>query len=151
MSLVPSRLRAQAGFSLIEVMVAMLVFGAGVLGIARLQSVAVQETGTSAFRSTASLLAKSLVARMWMSDRTPATLTASFSSASAGTGFVSWLATVTDSRLPGVVARPPVVTVTPVAGGGTTAVGSSLVSVTVYWKAPGDAAYHYFVETAQLK
>jgi len=129
----------------------MLVFGAGILGIARLQSVAVQQTSTSAFRSTASLLARSLVAQMWMSDRTQATLAASFSSAAAGSGFVSWLATVTASGLPGVAAKPPVVTVTSVAGGGSAAVASSLVSVTVYWKAPGDAAYHYFVETAQLK
>jgi len=145
------RRQGQAGFSLIEAMLAMLIFGAGILGVARLQAVAVQETSTAAFRSTASLLAKSLVAQMWMSDRTQATLATSFSSDAAGSGFASWLATVTASRLPGVAAKPPVVTVTSVAGGGTTAVASSLVSVTVYWKAPGDAAYHYFIETAQLK
>lgn len=140
----------QRGFSLIEAICALLIFGVGVLGIARLQSVAVQETSSAGFRSTASLLAKNLVARMWLSDRTAATLNTAFSSPS-GTGYVAWLASVTASGLPGVAANPPVVTVQGVVGGGTTPVSSSLVTITVNWRAPGDTSVHYYVETAQLK
>lgn len=145
----PARVR-QRGFSLIEAICALLIFGVGVLGIARLQSVAVQETANAGFRSTAALLAKNLVARMWLSDRTPATLQSAFASPS-GTAYVAWLTSVNASNLPGVATYPPVVTAASVVGGGTTPVSSSRVTVKVQWRAPGDSTVHYYLETAQIK
>lgn len=143
--------RAQRGFSLIESICALLIFATGVLGIARLQSVAVQQTSTAAFRTTAAMLAKNLVATMWLSDRTPATLVANFADTPAGAAYTAWLSTVTASSLPGVATRPPKVELAPIPGGGTTPVASVQATVTIYWKAPGDTGYHQYVETAQIK
>jgi len=151
----PKRLRVhrrvcgQHGFALVEALCAMLIFGVGVLGIARLQSVAVQSTSTAGFRTTASLLSKDLIGRMWLSDRTPATLQANFAGpgSSAGAGYTAWLATVTAAQLPGVATYPPQVTFAPATGGGT----APIATITIFWKAPGDTSEHKYVETAQVK
>lgn len=143
--------QAERGFSLIESICALLIFATGVLGIARLQSVAVQQTSTAAFRTTAAMLAKNLVATMWLSDRTPATLRANFTDTPAGSGYTAWLPSVTTAGLPGASGRLPKVELTEVPGGGATAVASVKATVTIYWKAPGDTGYHQYVETAQIK
>lgn len=139
----------QRGFTLVEALVALLIFGAGVLGIARLQSVAVQETSGASYRTTAALLSKNLVGRMWLSDRTPATLAANFGSAAAGAGYTAWLSNVTAARLPGTAANPPTVTFAPATAAGGTA---RVVTITIFWQAPGDGSVvHKYVETAQIK
>lgn len=148
---VQSGRRHQSGFSLIEAMVALLIFGTGVLGITRLQSVAVQQTSTAAFRTQAALLAKNLIATMWLSDRTPANFLANFGG--TGAGYTAWKTTVINSGLPGVTAttNAPVVTLSQPLGGGATPVASNQVTVVVYWQAPGDQQAHYYTETAQIK
>jgi type IV pilus assembly protein PilV len=50
----------QAGFSLVEVMVALLVISIGMLGIAKMQALALSSTGTAKMRSLASIEAASL-------------------------------------------------------------------------------------------
>jgi len=50
----------QAGFSLVEVMVALLVVSIGMLGIAKMQALAMASTGTAKMRSLASIEAASL-------------------------------------------------------------------------------------------
>ncbi|WPB57648.1 hypothetical protein [Xylophilus sp. GOD-11R] len=136
---------------MIESICALLIFATGVLGIARLQSVAVQQTSTAAFRTTAAMLAKNLVATMWLSDRTPGVLAANFADTPPGSGYTAWLSTVTASSLPGVAAMPPKVELVPIPGGGTTPVASVQATVTIWWKTPGETAIHKYVETAQIK
>jgi type IV pilus assembly protein PilV len=119
----------QRGFSLVEAVVALLIFATGVLGITRLQSVAVQQTGTAAFRTQAALLTKNLIATMWLSDRTPANFEANFDSSRNG----------------------PQVSVSAVPGGTGSAAASNQVTVIVYWKGPGDPDVHRYTETAQIK
>ena len=58
-----TRLRAR-GFSLIEVMVAVIVICIGVLGIAKMQALALSNTNTSRLRSLAAIEAASLAASM---------------------------------------------------------------------------------------
>lgn len=139
--------------TLVEALIALLVFGAGVLGIARLQSVAVQETSGAGYRSTAALLSKNLISRMWLSDRTAATLQANFGSAGPGAGYTAWMTSVGTAQLPGAATYPPTVTFQTVASGTTPSVPSSLVTITIFWKAPGDPGTtpHRYVETAQIK
>jgi len=64
----PSHRRAphprQAGFSLIEVLVALIIIGVGMLGIAKIQALAYASTGTSAARSIAAIEASSLASAM---------------------------------------------------------------------------------------
>jgi type IV pilus assembly protein PilV len=74
--------RGAAGFSLVEVMVAVIVLCVGLLGIARMQSVALSSTSIAAKRSLAAIEAASLAAMMhenrgyWInSDASGATFT----------------------------------------------------------------------------
>jgi len=55
---------AQAGFSLIEVMVAVLVISIGLLGVAKMQALALASTGTAKMRSLAAIQAASLASTM---------------------------------------------------------------------------------------
>lgn len=142
---------AQAGFSLLESLCALLLFSVGVLGVVGLQSTATRQATAAEFRSTAAMLANDLIARMWLSDRTAATLQASYDSDKAGTGYTSWLAAVRTSGLPGVSDLPPSVHFQTVSGGGTTATASSLATITISWKAPGDTSAHQYTALAQLK
>jgi type IV pilus assembly protein PilV len=56
--------QATRGFSLVEVMVAIVVICTGLLGIAKLQALALSNTGTARLRSLAALEAASLAAAM---------------------------------------------------------------------------------------
>lgn len=60
---------AQRGFSLVEVLVAVLVFSLGVLGLMRLQATAVRMSTDARQRAEASFLADQLFARMLISNR----------------------------------------------------------------------------------
>ncbi len=61
--LMPS-LRASRGFSLVEVMVALIVISIGMLGIAKMQGLALSSTGASRSRALAAIEASSLAAAM---------------------------------------------------------------------------------------
>jgi len=84
---------AVAGFTLIEVMVALLVISIGLLGIAKMQALALSSTGNARTRSLAALEAASMATMMhanlpyWSSFTSPTTftitVTASSSSVSA--------------------------------------------------------------------
>ncbi|MGA8708119.1 MAG: type IV pilus modification protein PilV [Steroidobacteraceae bacterium] len=56
--------RRSRGFSLIEVLVALIIIGVGMLGIAKIQALAYASTGTAAARSIAAIEASSLAAAM---------------------------------------------------------------------------------------
>lgn len=53
------------GFSLVEVMVSLVLFSVGVLGVVGLQAKAMQFTAQAQDRSRAALLANELVSQMW--------------------------------------------------------------------------------------
>jgi type IV pilus assembly protein PilV len=135
-----ARRRGQAGFSLIEALVAILLFSLGVLSLVGLQVSAVQQATQAKLRSEASLLADKLIATMWVTDRTAATL-ATFNT--GGTRYNTWLAEV-QAALPGSGANAPTVTVT----------ANGQVTVNVFWKAPSEPAsnpVHNFVTITQMK
>lgn len=77
----------QAGFSLVEVMVALLVISIGMLGVAKMQALALSSTGTAKMRSLASIEAASLASTIHADRRywfyLPAALTVTVSSAGA--------------------------------------------------------------------
>ncbi len=56
--------RRSAGFSLIEVLVALIIISIGLLGIAKIQALAYASTGTASLRSLAALEAASLASAM---------------------------------------------------------------------------------------
>lgn len=56
--------RRTRGFSLIEVLVSLVIIAVGLLGIAKIQTIAYAETGTSSLRSIAAIEASSMAASM---------------------------------------------------------------------------------------
>jgi type IV pilus assembly protein PilV len=77
---VPSRSRAR-GFTLLEVMVALVITSIGLLGIAKIQALAYASTGSASVRSLVALQTAGLAAAMhanrnyWAAGLAPATLT----------------------------------------------------------------------------
>ncbi|HEY6922336.1 MAG TPA: prepilin-type N-terminal cleavage/methylation domain-containing protein [Steroidobacteraceae bacterium] len=94
----------QAGFSLVEVMVALLVVSIGMLGIAKMQALALSSTGTAKMRSLASIEAASLASTIHADRRywfyIPSALTVTVSSAGA-------VASTQDSTLNSTAAARP--------------------------------------------
>lgn len=140
---------AQGGFMLLEALIAIVIFSIGILGLLALQAVAINNASAAKYRSDASLQAENLVGQMWVSSRVPASLQANFSSAAGGQPYVTWASGV-GAALPGAATYPPVVTVQPIT---TTITPSSLVTITIYWKAPAEdkaAPPHQYTLVAQV-
>jgi type IV pilus assembly protein PilV len=80
------------GFSLIEVLVALVIIGVGMLGIAKIQAMAYASTGTASLRSLAAIEASSLASAMranrsyWSVTAATATQTISISGAQGTLG-----------------------------------------------------------------
>ena len=125
----------QRGFMLIEALIALLIFSIGILGIIGLQASAVKQSTDARYRSEAAQLADQLISQMWTStDRSPATLAASYNSCGAGcTGYATWLARV-KQVLPGVSddAGSDTAPVVDVSNPG------AIVTVRLRWRQPGD-------------
>jgi len=135
--------RTLAGFMLLEVLVALLVFSLGVLGLVGLQANAIKQSGQAKYRADAALLADELIGTMWVGNRTPAALLAAYG-ANPSPAYTAWLAKV-NTILPGAASYAPIVTVTQVnpvgAGPGTVVLTpTSRISITMRWKAPGEPA-----------
>jgi type IV pilus assembly protein PilV len=88
------------GFSLVEVLIALVVLGVGLLGIAKLEGAAFSNTSVAARRSLAAIEADSLAASMhvnrgyWSSlDPAGATITVQGSTVTVGSGAAANLAT----------------------------------------------------------
>lgn len=134
----------QAGISLVEVLIAILILSFGVLGLVGLQAVSTKQSTDARYRSEATLLADKLVGKMWVSDRS--VLKVNFSSSPAGTEYTAWLGDASTpgtvlGTLPGVDSNPPVVQVDDTTG---------VVTIAVNWKAPYETSQHSFVLKTQL-
>lgn len=122
MSLRPSS--HQSGFSLIEVLIAILIFSFGVLGLVGLQAKAIQYSTGAENTNRAALLANEAGTMMWTSGSVnldPARVAA-------------WQARVADPvlGLPGP-------------GQGTIAVNGGVAEITLQWKAPAATSYSQYV------
>src|SRR5687767_1458467 len=117
----------QSGFSLIEALVAIVIFSIGVLALIALQVTSVRQSSNAKYRSDAALLANQLIGQMWVSDRATPTLQANFNT--GGTLYTQWVANV-QAQLPGAAASAPTVAVS----------ADGQVTVNVFWKAPNEVA-----------
>jgi len=99
-TIAPHRRNAARGFSLVEVMVAIIVISIGMLGVAKMQGLALSSTGASRSRALAAIEASSLAAAMqanrsyWSATgTTPMTVTVA-TAAGAVTSLASGTATM---------------------------------------------------------
>lgn len=135
---------------LLEVLVALLIFAVGVLGLVGLQANAIQQSTQAKYRADATLLANELIGQMRVSNRGFAGIRDDFSSNGNGRALGHWKTRVANV-LPGADALPPRVDVEQIdprpalVGAGASAVATGLtpstrVTITLRWKAPKDAS-----------
>lgn len=159
-----NRHRHQSGVMLLEVLIALLIFALGVLGLVGLQANAIKQSGQAKYRADATLLANELIGQMWITSRDFTTLNTAFTSSSGGgASYLTWKTKV-QTELPGASSYPPTVVFTQVQPrdaivGAASAVpvgltASTRVTITMRWKAPGEPAAeppHSFVLTNEIK
>jgi len=139
---------AQRGVMLLEVLIAVMVFSIGILGIVGLQSASIRHVNDAQYRGEAVFLANALVSQMWADDRTssdPTYLDATYGDGGSGTGYAAFKEMV--RRLPGTDLSGNAPTVKVAAGPTPT---SSVVTVTVFWQMPGEPAAHNFATSAVI-
>src|SRR5580700_12341596 len=84
-------INAMRGFSLIEVMVALIIIAVGMLGIAKMQALALSTTESSGVRSLVAIEAASLAASMhanrdyWVGNPPPASFTVNVATTAVNT------------------------------------------------------------------
>lgn len=134
----------QSGFMLLEALIAILVFALGVLALVGLQTVSIKQSSQAKYRTDAVMFANELIGRMWVTDRSFATLNANF--ATGGPEYNTWLQRMqSQSALPGVAgANLPDVQVDP----------TNVVTVIIRWKAPNEPVAdpaHLVTVVAQIR
>jgi len=136
-----TRRSGQAGFSLIEAMVAILIFSIGVLAMIALQVTSVRQSTNARYRSEAALLANRLIGEMWITDRVTATLQTNYNT--GGAAYTTW-ATAVQATLPASAASAPTVVVA----------NDGQVTVDLFWKAPNEAPgdpQHRYTTIARIR
>jgi len=131
------RTRKTRGFSLIEVLVSMLIFSFGVLGLLGMHARAIESFSDSKYRTDAALLAESLINEIWVNRANIAAY--SYGGGTASSQVAPWVAQV-QKALPRGAAR--------------VAVNGNTVQVTVSWQPPSanaTATTHQHTEIATIQ
>jgi type IV pilus assembly protein PilV len=124
------------GVVLIEILVAVVLFSIGVLGLVGLQIASMKNVGESQYRVEAAMLANSLTAQMRTS---PAATRATDFASPGGTRYATWKNSVT-STLPGATTTPPSVDTS----------NYPTVTVTITWRAINDTGTRQYVATTTV-
>jgi len=130
----------QSGGSLLEGLLAILLFSVGMLSLLMLLSATLVETGNARYRSEASLLASDLIAQMWTGDRSLTELRSRFTKSDSD-DYKNWLATV-HARLPGTsdTTNLPTISID----------DQRQVKILMRWQAPGDGKTHQLLTLATI-
>lgn len=115
----PTPRRRQAGFSLIEVLTAILIFSLGILGLVGLQTQAIQFSTSAEDSNRAAMLANEIVATMWVNQ----------SAAVPDAVLTAWQARVADPKVDGLPN-----------GVGDVDVAGNQATITITWRAPNAPA-----------
>jgi type IV pilus assembly protein PilV len=122
--------KTQAGILLIEVMIAVLIFSVGLLGLIGLQAVSTKNSTNAEERTRASMLANDIVSTMWVKG-----------SLNPSAEIVAWQTLVADSTKSGLNNATGNVTVV-----------ANTATVTITWKSPSknptDNSNQYFTSVA---
>lgn len=127
----------QQGSYLLEVLIAMLLFAFGILGLIGLLGSSVRASNDARFRSEAAYIANGMIADMWTETATKmdTDFCAGCTKLTAWTGKASSLlpqSSVTVVLTPGLSTQ------------------SRTVVVTITWKLPGSTEQHNYIMTAQI-
>lgn len=146
--------RSERGSSLLEALVAIVLFSIGLLGLIGLQAVSIKSTSDAKYRADAALLANQIIGQMWV-DRANIDSYAHFSggaacnfsnAASGLTTVTNWVAEI-NRVLPraslGNAQIAQIALTTPIAN-------TRQVTVTVCWQSPQENTPHNFVTTAHI-
>jgi len=128
-----TNIKVQSGVTLIECLVAILIFSLGIIGMIGLQASAIRNTMEADYRVKASYLANQIIGTMW-TDRTNLAIYDT-TSGSANTKLAAWKALVS-TTLPDATAT---LTNKP-----TISVVGTQVDVTVNWQKAGELTPHRF-------
>lgn len=120
-----SRCRRNAGFALLEALIAVMIFSIGVMALVGLQASMARNVTASQMRGEAAMLATQLTGTMWVAGTSLADFAATDNVClnPAFAGCTSWIARVAE-LLP--------------QGQGTVVINGSLVDITLAWQMPGD-------------
>lgn len=129
------------GSSLLEVLIAILLFSFGILSMVALLGNSIRATNDARYRSEAANLANGMVADMWTTKESQ--LNAQFGA--NGAKLTAWQAKAAN-LLPSAIANPPLVDLAQPG----LSLKSRTVVVTVFWQLPGATELHNFVLTAQI-
>jgi type IV pilus assembly protein PilV len=142
---------------LFEVMVSLLIFSVGILGIIGMMASAVQNESDAQNRTIACFLVDDLIGRMWTDHLQGAAAFQTKYAGGGGTdgaGYTAWFNGIIDAdnpKLPGVTATTnvPVVAVTTEAGFAPADAPTSVVDITLSWQPPSrtGAPHQYRVIT----
>lgn len=139
----------QRGSMMLEALIAILIFSMGILAIVGMQAASVKQANDAKYRIEANFLVNEVIGQMWISNRTPAILQANF--ATGGPAYTAWLADV-QATLPGASgANAPTITIVQVPGTNPPTTTTSIVTVQVFWVAPGETVPHNHLAITQIK
>ena len=132
----------QSGVMLLEVLIALLIFAVGVLGLVGMQAVAIKLTAESKYRAEAASYAEQLLSQMWADDI--ANLRTYYDSEEGGEKYTAWKTDIQAAGgLPGtsLSGNAPSVVIDP---------ATNQVTITIRWQAPDAQAAHRYVTVARL-
>ena len=130
-----NRIHHQRGSSLLEGLLAILLFSIGLLSLLMLLSATLIESSNARYRIEASLLISDLVSHMWIGDHSLTGLETRFADTTSK-DYQSWFTSVSN-RLPGVSAKlnAPQITID----------DARNVTVNIRWQVPGDSTSHQMI------
>ena len=141
----------QGGIIIVEVLMAVLIFSFGILGVINLQANAIKLNADSKLRTDASYLAGQIISQMWI-DRSNL---ADYAHYVSGTGCV-FTGSAADSahvtRWIGTAAKPGTVlgSLPNATAQIKVEIGTNMVTVKVCWRAPQETETHNFTSTALI-
>jgi type IV pilus assembly protein PilV len=152
--------RLARGMMLVEVLIGLLVFSVGVLGLIASQGSAIAESTGARYRVQAAYFANQLIARMWADSLANLPQYGHYATAGTNCTFggpatsyqnaLDWLAALraTGSGLPGAIATDNHVQIAVLQG--VPFLGNTQVTITICWKAPSDAGWHSYTTVSNI-
>lgn len=148
----PISRNAQNGVVLLEILIAILIFSFGVLGIVGLQATMLSAASDAKYRSEAGFFVTRLLGEMATANRSSLGDLSTF--ATGGDRYTAWLNEIQNTNasagllgLPGAADNPPTVTITPTSNASGQPVRYD-VTVSVFWQAPGQPRHQHVVSAS---